>query len=527
MSRSYRIHDFKDIFDDPITGPLIMRLIMDKVNFKNANKSNTQNKNETKNKKTDIKETDFLIIREVMSDILDYNADVVNDIREIYSTASPDQLRELIAKHFVPTEDEKKENAEVSTPVRLVDSMLDADVIPGEFWKKTECKVYEPCCGKGNFVLGIFDKFEFALRERFPDNEERCRHIINNCLYYGDITSLNVFITTELLKCHVQSYCGLYELDDSFKFNSHIGDALKFDAKRHWNILGFHAVIGNPPYNSSGDVSTGNTIWQDFTKRAFPYWIMPGGYLLFVHPSGWRKPNSQKGRFNGMLNLMCKENHMKYLEIHGLEDGKATFNCGTRYDWYLIEKDASSNPSSPLLTKVKDEKGVTTLIDMTKFNWFPNSNVTEISKLIANSPEDSLESLMVYSPSAYEHRKWWMSHTMDEEKGFIHPCVHSTPKTGTRYMYSKVNNNGHFGVKKVIFGEAGIDSAIFDKDGKYGCTNGTFGIIVENDADGEALVALKNNDKFKKMLKDSLCWSSFRVDWNMFKHFKKGFWECF
>jgi hypothetical protein len=94
-------------------------------------------------------------------------------------------------------------------------------------------------------------------------------------------------------------------------------------------------------------------------------------------------------------------------------------------------------------------------------------------------------------------------------------------------MYSKVNDKGHFGVKKVIFGEGGIDSAVFDKDGKYGCTNGTFGIIVDSDEDGEALVALKDNEKFKKMLKESMCWSSFRVDWNMFKHFKKGFWVCF
>jgi hypothetical protein len=515
ISRAYGIHCFKEIFTDAVTGPLIVTLLKDKINSK---------KNETITSKTDIKESNFFIVQEVMSDIIDYNVDVVNDIREIYSSASPDQLRALIAKHFVPTEEEKKENAEVSTPVSLVDDMLSNDVIPAEFWQKQICRIYEPCCGKGNFVLAIFDKFEEALRERFPDNEERCRHIINNCLYYGDITSLNVFITTELLKCQVQSYCGLDEVDDSFKFNSHIGDALTFDAKRHWKILGFHGVVGNPPYNSSGDVSTGNTIWQDFTRKALSHWVMPDGYLLFVHPSGWRKPNSQRGRFNGMLDLMCKKNHMITLEIHGLEDGKKTFNCGTRYDWYLVQ---ASQPSQDALTKVRDEKGVTTLIDMTKFNWFPNSNVEEISKLIATSPEDSLASLMVYSPSAYEHRKSWMSHKKDEAAGFIHPCVHSTPAAGVRYMYSKVNNNGHFGVKKVIFGEGGIDNAVFDKDGKYGCTNGTFGIIVDNDADGEALLALKDNEKFKKMLKDSMCWSSFRVDWNMFKHFKKGFWVYF
>ena len=511
ISRAYGIYDFKDIFTDAVTGPLVMSLLRDKVK---------QKKNEIKKKTTDLKETNFFIVQAVMSDIIDYNAHVVNDIREIYSTASPDQLRILIAKHFVPTEEEKKKNAEVSTPVKLVDDMINS--VASEFWTRNICRVFEPCCGKGNFVLAIFDKLEEALRERFPDNEERCRHIINNCLYYADINSLNVFITTELLKCHVQSYCGL---DESFTFNSYVGDSLSFDAKRHWkNVLGFHAVIGNPPYNSNGDVSTGNTIWQDFTRKALSHWVMPDGYLLFVHPSGWRKPNSERGRFNGLLDLMCKKNRMITLEIHGLEDGKKTFNCGTRYDWYLVQV---SQPSQDALTKVRDEKGVTTLIDMTKFNWFPNSNVVEISELIATSPEDSLASLMVYSPSSYEHRKSWMSHDKNESAGFIHPCIHSTPKNGVRYMYSKVNDKGHFGVKKVIFGEGGIDSAVFDKDGEYGCTNGTFGIIVDSDEDGEALLALKDNEKFKKMLKESMCWSSFRVDWNMFKHFKKGFWVCF
>jgi len=36
--------------------------------------------------------------------------------------------------------------------------------------------------------------------------------------------------------------------------------------------------------------------------------------------------------------LMTKENQMLYLEIHGIKDGQKVFNCGTRYDWYLIQK---------------------------------------------------------------------------------------------------------------------------------------------------------------------------------------------
>jgi hypothetical protein len=75
-----------------------------------------------------------------------------------------------------------------------------------------------------------------------------------------------------------------------------------------------------------------------------------------------------------------------------------------------------------------------------------------------------------------------MSHTKNNE--FKYPCVHSTPKAGIRYMYSKVNDRGHFGVSKVIFGEAGINDVIIDMDGEYGLTNGAIGIKINTLEEG-------------------------------------------
>ena len=83
-----------------------------------------------------------------MHRIMETNADIVHTIREIYRSAPADKLRNYIEKHFVPTAEEKKQNAEVPTPVKLVDEMLDK--IPADFWTRPQ-KVFEPCCGKGNF----------------------------------------------------------------------------------------------------------------------------------------------------------------------------------------------------------------------------------------------------------------------------------------------------------------------------------------------------------------------------------------
>jgi len=271
ISKSCKIFDFKEIFTNEKTGKLIISLLKDK-------KIELNNKN-------------YSTIVKIMSKIIDSNSEIVNNIREIYSIAPANKLRQLIEKHFIPTIDEKKQNAEVPTPAVLVDEML--NTLPEEFWK-TPQKVFEPCCGKGNFVLGIFDNFYKGLEEIYPDEIDRCRVIMTECIYYSDLSTLNVFITTELLKCHVQSYCGLEELD--FEFNNHTGDTLEFDSKTTWHIDGFDAVIGNPPYqdaNATGD----NKLYLEFIKYSLGV-LNPNKYLLFVTPTNIKNyiTNKDKNR---------------------------------------------------------------------------------------------------------------------------------------------------------------------------------------------------------------------------------------
>jgi hypothetical protein len=63
---------------------------------------------------------------------------------------------QLIDKYLIPQELEKKSNAEVSTPYKLRQEMLDK--IPNKFWTSVK-KVFEPCAGKGGFIIDIIDRF--------------------------------------------------------------------------------------------------------------------------------------------------------------------------------------------------------------------------------------------------------------------------------------------------------------------------------------------------------------------------------
>jgi Eco57I restriction-modification methylase len=379
-----------------------------------------------RDKKIDVDKDNYITIVKIMNNIIDNNIEIINNIREIYCIVSHEKLRRLIEKHFIPTNEEKKKNAEIPTPVVLVDEML--NIIPKEFWT-TPKKVFEPCCGKSNFVLGIFDKFYNGLSKLYKDEAERCQVIMTECLYYGDLTTLNVFITTEILKCHVQSYTGLDTLD--YKFNSYTGDTLKMDVEKHFKLVGFDAVIGNPPYNSSGATGTGNTIWQEFTKEALNEWIIPNGYLLFVHPPGWRKPSTIRGKYLNMFELMTKQNQLLYLEIHGIKDGKITFNCGTRYDWYLIEK--NKRYKNTVITDEEHEKNEFDLRDM---KWIPNFNINGFKNVLVAGYE--------MCPIIYDRTSYGSDKKQRMSSEFKYTCIHTTPKTGIRYMYSNVNDKRTF-----------------------------------------------------------------------------------
>ena len=440
------------------------------------------------------------------------NAEIINNIREIYRIATPDKLRRLIETHFKPTNKEKEDHAEVTTPVSLVDEMLNK--IPAEFWKSPK-KVLEPCCGKGNFLIGIFDKFYEGLQEK--DKIKRCKVIIEECLYFGDITTLNAFISTEILKCHILSKTEQNECNLSF--NTFVGNSLKLNIGGLFKIEKFNAVIGNPPYNASGATGTGNTIWQDFTKKSLKEWIVLNGYLLFVHPSGWRKPNTARGKFTGLFELMTKENQMLYLENHGLKDGKKVFNCGTRYDWYLIERIKKYKE-----TVVIDEKQEKMEIDLSLFSWLPNSNIKEVRRLFVEDGNEIIP-IMVRDRSSYgSDKKDRMSYTQSVE--FKYPCVHSTLKSGTRFMYSKDNNRGHFGVSKVIIGESGINTPVIDIDGVYGMTEGAFAIMIKDKEEGENISKALRSEKFNDIIKSTM-FSTFRIDSSIFKEFKREFWREF
>ena len=234
-------------------------------------------------------------------------------------------------------------------------------------------------------------------------------------------------------------------------------------------------------------------VYTHVTSEDLNLFLKDNGYLLYVHPPGWRKPNTPRGKFVGLYKLMTQDCQLEYLSIHGIKDGQRTFRCGTRYDWYLLQKVPQYKS-----TIVNDELGNQLVINMSDFKWLPNYNIEVIQSLLAKNGDEKCP--IIYDRTAYgADKKDRVSET--ENEIFKYPCIHSTPQAGVRYRYTKFNDKGHFGVSKIIFGESGIFNPVIDLQGKYAMTHGAMAIEIDNPLDADKISLALTSHKFKDFLK--------------------------
>lgn len=279
----------------------------------------------------------------------------------------------------------------------------------------------------------------------------------------------------------------------------------------------------------------GSELWQKFVKQGINM-LNADGYLVFVNPTSWRKPESEQSRNRGLFKLMTNDNFMILINMNNSKDGLKIFNAGTRFDWYILQKKKPIN----FTTTIIDETGSIYKIDLSNYEWLGNSKLELIDKLIGKDKEKSVNIIysrsqygtdkeekceIIGTESSYETRKKkWTSEIKSEE--FKYALIHSTPKSGHRYYYSKVNDKGHFGVAKVIFGESGIYDPIIDMEGKYGMTQHAMAIKVDNLKEAENIKKALVSKGFQDLL-PSMMWGLFRIDWRLFSYFKKDFWKEF
>ena len=421
---------------------------------------------------------------------------IIRTVKELFvkNIKNNRELSNLIDKYLIPQELEKKSNAEVTTPFKLRQEMLDK--IPLEFWKSIKY-VFEPCSGKGGFIIDIIDRFMEGLEDIIPDKDERYKTIVENCIYFSDINPTNIYIC----KLLVDPY-------NEYKLNYNLGNTLELDiqeTKDNWKgVDGFHAVIGNPPYeseNASGD----NKLYLLFTDKALKNWIKPNNYLLFITP-----PNVLEYFINNK-NRKYIENLYKFKYI-AINTPKKYFNVGSKFCYYLIENE--------ILTKVnvdveylydsnvyEDNITITRNTTLFPYNYINQFSISICEKLLAFETKFDLRKMTkLNTDTAFRIRKKNFENKTvslektDEYKYKIIDKLNKTNPNGLTY-YIKTEMTDYEN-KKIIFSKVGYLTPIIVSN--CSISDNLIYLNINDKIEYDSLISIINSKLFKFLIKTTL-----------------------
>ena len=407
---------------------------------------------------------------------------IIRTVKELFmkNISNSKQLSELIDKYLEATELEKSGNAEIPTLFKLREESLNK--IPNDFWK-TPKKIIEPSCGKGGYIVDIIDKFMIGLKDVIPDEKERYKTIVEECIYFSDINPTNIFICKLLI-----------DPDNEYKLNYNEGNTMELDitkTTKNWKgIDKFDLHVCNPPYedNSSGKRKALNhNLWSEFLNWSYDR-LNENGLLLYITPTSWMSPTSKN------KDIFYK-NHILYLNVN---ECKKYFNVGSTFSYYVIKKTNIIGDTEVVCKYSKKiYKSFCNLNGMEYLpNFITNETINIIKKFMNNElPKVSFGRQTKYHSSSKKHLfgdkndvyKYEFKHTIKSSKF----CKEKHPEQ---------DNN------KILLNLSGNLNPIYD-NGKYGFTEAQMYLLT----DKKEYVNILNSKLYKFVF--AICkWSGFNIE---------------
>lgn len=230
------------------------------------------------------------------------------------------EVVKMLREYVEVSDTEVKTMGEVMTPISLVEEML--DTLPDNVWSNPNLKWLDPCNGVGTFVSVIIERLMKGLSTFEPDEKRRYEHIMENMIYVCELQPKNVFLYMYAFdpknEYDLNIYCGSY-LEDGF--DTHMNKLTVLDSMK------FDIVVMNPPYQ---ELKEGNkksqALWDKFVIKVLEKSLVKDGYLVAVHPDGWRIGD---GIYKNVKNIL-KSKQILYLELHNDIDGQKTLLTGLK-----------------------------------------------------------------------------------------------------------------------------------------------------------------------------------------------------
>ena len=305
--------------------------------------------------------------------------------------AHVEKVLDYIKEHLTPKAAERHKFGEVFTPMTLVNDML--DTLPTEVWNDKTLKWLDPANGMGNFPIGVFLRLFYGFRTKegkyvgimkdgegeynpglttvIPGEEARRKHIVKDILFMVELNSKNNTIARNLFKKLAPGIEA--NIIQMHRTNGFLADVeMKFP---NGTIGEFDIVMGNPPFQGGAvrGKSTNKTrkmriemdvgqdkhtnLWIPFVKKVLSTHLKKNGYLLFIHPIGWFKPD-RAGIHEEMLKYQIKE-----MRIYDMYQSMKVFSGKGKISvaYYLLQNQPVS--SNTTITDRLDKRESIKLLD--------------------------------------------------------------------------------------------------------------------------------------------------------------------
>ena len=283
-----------------------------------------------------------------------------------------EKVLDTIRKYLTPKDSEKKLFGEVFTPLNLICEMLSK--LPSNVWTNPDLTWLDPANGIGNFPVVVYYKLMEGLKNNIKDDEKRSKHIIENMIYMNELNPVNVALSKKVFKMidtnatpNIVKADFIVDYDKILKIMQ--DDSSETDRK-------FDIIFGNPPYNKGGVGKGGGVLWTDFVHKSWDI-LSDNGYLLFIHPPGWRKPAGDRASAGDIWELF-KNHNLLFLKI----SDKKIPNFPT-VDYYIVEKNGSQKETK-LINEFEDNI-YNDKIDLYEMDFIPhlvNQDVINILKKV-------------------------------------------------------------------------------------------------------------------------------------------------
>jgi hypothetical protein len=414
-------------------------------------------------------------------------------------TKYPGHVKEVldyINEHLAPKDLERQKYGEIYTPLRLVDEMLDR--LPEEVWTNPDLKWLDPANGMGNYPVMAFLRLLKGLEGKVKDP---AKHIVENMLFMIDINGKNNEIARKLFKkLAPNSEPNIEKIDPELGFFAN--KDFKFNGK---TINKFDIIMGNPPYNppKTETGSSGNSIWQNFVIKSH-FMLNNKGYLLFVHPPGWKKPTDEvfksekfaNGDYTGQIRqgqvwqVLKDSGVFKFIYTNDQKSKALSEEYIDHFpavDYYVYQKGGDTsgcNTKNVFLGTIEDPKGV-------KLNY----NLKYLPNLITKQTQDILHKITSKEgdKSQFSRFRNGKGFSVDSSKGKYKYIYTYNKKSEPKYQYSDIIGDNNINLNKVIMNfDGGIDCYTIQyvkKEDKIGSYEMTMYSEVKSDKDGKLVEA--------------------------------------